>query len=93
MAQVYRTLRVAPAGEGVLSVVIDAPPMTLIGPELPETGPATHENRSQPSSYDPPYGTAATISTVLARPFGSQKVAFSPTSLPVMAAPSGERGE
>jgi enoyl-CoA hydratase/carnithine racemase len=34
MAQVYRTLRVAPADEGVLGVVIDAPPMNLIGPEL-----------------------------------------------------------
>jgi len=34
MTQVYRTLRVAPDGEGVLSVVIDAPPMNLIGPEL-----------------------------------------------------------
>jgi enoyl-CoA hydratase/carnithine racemase len=34
MTQVYRTLRVAPAGEGVLGVVVDAPPMNLIGPEL-----------------------------------------------------------
>jgi enoyl-CoA hydratase/carnithine racemase len=34
MAQVYRTLRVAPTDEGVLGVVIDAPPMNLIGPEL-----------------------------------------------------------
>ena len=34
MTQVYRTLRVAPSDEGVLSVVIDAPPMNLIGPEL-----------------------------------------------------------
>jgi enoyl-CoA hydratase/carnithine racemase len=34
MTQVYRTLRVAPAGVGVLSVVVDAPPMNLIGPEL-----------------------------------------------------------
>ena len=34
MSQVYRTLRVAPSDEGVLSVVIDAPPMNLIGPEL-----------------------------------------------------------
>jgi enoyl-CoA hydratase/carnithine racemase len=34
MAQAYRTLRVAPSGEGVLGVVIDAPPMNLIGPEL-----------------------------------------------------------
>ena len=34
MAQVYRTLRLAPADEGVLGVVIDAPPMNLIGPEL-----------------------------------------------------------
>jgi hypothetical protein len=34
MPQEYRTLRVAPAGEGVLSVVIDVPPMNLIGPEL-----------------------------------------------------------
>ena len=33
-AEVYRTLRVAPACPGVLSVVIDAPPMNLIGPEL-----------------------------------------------------------
>ena len=33
MAQAYRTLRVAPADEGVLGVVIDAPPMNLIGPE------------------------------------------------------------
>lgn len=34
MGQTYRTLRVAPAGAGVLSVVLDAPPMNLIGPEL-----------------------------------------------------------
>jgi enoyl-CoA hydratase/carnithine racemase len=34
MTQVYRTLRVAPSDEGVLGVVIDAPPMNLIGPEL-----------------------------------------------------------
>jgi enoyl-CoA hydratase/carnithine racemase len=34
MAQAYRTLRVAPTDEGVLGVVIDAPPMNLIGPEL-----------------------------------------------------------
>jgi hypothetical protein len=29
---VYRTLRVAPAGEAVLGVVIDAPPMNLSDP-------------------------------------------------------------
>jgi enoyl-CoA hydratase/carnithine racemase len=34
MTQVYSTLRVAPSDEGVLGVVIDAPPMNLIGPEL-----------------------------------------------------------
>jgi enoyl-CoA hydratase/carnithine racemase len=34
MTQVYRTLRVAPSDEGVLGVMIDAPPMNLIGPEL-----------------------------------------------------------
>jgi hypothetical protein len=34
MSQVYRTLRVAPSDEGVLRVVLDAPPMNLIGPEL-----------------------------------------------------------
>src|ERR1700756_2156975 len=34
MTQVYRTLRVAPSDTGVLGVVIDAPPMNLIGPEL-----------------------------------------------------------
>jgi len=34
MTQVYRTLRIAPGDEGVLGVVIDAPPMNLIGPEL-----------------------------------------------------------
>src|SRR5437763_4153049 len=34
MVQVYRTLRVADSDENVLSVVIDAPPMNLIGPEL-----------------------------------------------------------
>ena len=34
MTQTYRTLRVAPSDEGVLGVVIDAPPMNLIGPEL-----------------------------------------------------------
>src|ERR1700726_182058 len=34
MTQVYRTLRVAPTDKGVLSVVIDAPPMNLVGPEL-----------------------------------------------------------
>ena len=34
MTQVYRTLRVAASDEGVLGVVIDAPPMNLIGPEL-----------------------------------------------------------
>jgi hypothetical protein len=30
----YRTLRVAVSDIGVLSVVIEAPPMNLIGPEL-----------------------------------------------------------
>src|SRR6202012_2356938 len=34
MAPVYRTLRVAPGDDGVLGVMIDAPPMNLIGPEL-----------------------------------------------------------
>jgi enoyl-CoA hydratase/carnithine racemase len=34
MIQSYDTLRVAPTDEGVLAVVIDAPPMNLIGPEL-----------------------------------------------------------
>jgi len=34
MTQTYRTLRVARSDEGVLGVVIDAPPMSLIGPEL-----------------------------------------------------------
>ena len=34
MSHTYRTLRVAHPDEGVLSVVIDAPPMNLIGPEL-----------------------------------------------------------
>ena len=34
MTQLYRTLRVAPSDKGVLGVVIDAPPMNLIGPEL-----------------------------------------------------------
>ena len=34
MTQMYRTLRVARIDGGVLSVVIDAPPMNLIGPEL-----------------------------------------------------------
>jgi hypothetical protein len=34
MTQTFRTMRVAGAEEGVLSVVIDAPPMNLIGPEL-----------------------------------------------------------
>ena len=32
--QAYSTLRVAPSDDGVLGVVIDAPPMNLIGPEL-----------------------------------------------------------
>ena len=34
MTQTYRALRVAPSDDGVLGVVIDAPPMNLIGPEL-----------------------------------------------------------
>ncbi len=34
MSQTYRTLRVARSDEGVLTVVIDVPPMNLIGPEL-----------------------------------------------------------
>ena len=34
MTQTYRTLRVARSDEGVLNVVIDAPPMNLIRPEL-----------------------------------------------------------
>jgi enoyl-CoA hydratase/carnithine racemase len=34
MTQTYRTLRVGRSDAGVLSVVIDAPPMNLIGPEL-----------------------------------------------------------
>ena len=32
--QAYSTLRVAPSNDGVLGVVMDAPPMNLIGPEL-----------------------------------------------------------
>jgi hypothetical protein len=34
VTQSYRTLRVTGSDGGVLSVVIDAPPMNLIGPEL-----------------------------------------------------------
>ena len=34
MTQTYRMLRVARSDEGVLSVVIDAPPLNLIGPEM-----------------------------------------------------------
>ena len=34
MTQTYRRLRVAPSDDGVLSVVIDAPPLNLIGPNL-----------------------------------------------------------
>src|SRR5690349_175207 len=34
MTQAYRTLRVTRIDEGVANVVIDAPPMNLIGPEL-----------------------------------------------------------
>jgi enoyl-CoA hydratase/carnithine racemase len=34
MGQEYRTLRVTPGEDGVLGVVIDAPPMNLIGPDL-----------------------------------------------------------
>ena len=34
MIQTYRTLRVSVGEDGVLSVVINAPPMNLIGPEL-----------------------------------------------------------
>ena len=34
MTDTYRTLRVAQSDEGVVRVVIDAPPMNLIGPEL-----------------------------------------------------------
>src|SRR3979411_3203437 len=34
MNQSYHTLRVARSDQGVLTVVIDAPPMNLIGPEL-----------------------------------------------------------
>ena len=34
MTDRYRTLRVARTDEGVVRVVIDAPPMNLIGPEL-----------------------------------------------------------
>ena len=32
--QAFSTLRVAPGDAGVLGVMIDAPPMNLIGPEL-----------------------------------------------------------
>ena len=38
MTQVYRTLRVTAADRGVLGVVMDAPPMNLIGPNWCETG-------------------------------------------------------
>ncbi len=33
MSQTYRTLRVARSDQGVLTVVIDVPPMNLIGPD------------------------------------------------------------
>ena len=33
MSQAYKKLRVARSDEGVVSVLIDAPPMNLIGPE------------------------------------------------------------
>jgi hypothetical protein len=36
MAQEYRTPRAAPSDKGVLSVVIDAPPMNLIGRKYSE---------------------------------------------------------
>jgi len=34
MIQMYRTLHVTESEKGVLSMVIDAPPMNLIGPGL-----------------------------------------------------------
>jgi hypothetical protein len=34
MTQAYSTLRVAPGDDGVLGVVMEAPPMNLIGPDL-----------------------------------------------------------
>ena len=46
MIQTYPTLRVAVAEDGVLSVVIDAPPTNLIGPELVRNRVAGR--RSQP---------------------------------------------
>jgi hypothetical protein len=68
MTQVYRTLRVAPSGKGVVGVVIDAPPMNLIGPELVrdlvmligelESGQDT-SRRSPPTRCDLPSGCSA----------------------------------
>src|SRR5450755_2254904 len=43
--------------------------------------------------YISPYGTASRISTVAARPLGSVYVAISPTFLPEIALPRGDRGE
>jgi enoyl-CoA hydratase/carnithine racemase len=34
MSTTYQTLRIGDDGEGVVTVVIDAPPTNLIGPEL-----------------------------------------------------------
>ena len=58
MTQVYRTLRVAPGDEGVLGVVIDAPPMNLIGPELVRDlvsliGPGPHGRPVRPGAAYP----------------------------------------
>jgi enoyl-CoA hydratase/carnithine racemase len=61
--QPYRTLRVTKTDEGVLSVVIDAPPMNLIGPELVrdlvgllgEVGSGQHARVMVLESADPEY--------------------------------------
>jgi hypothetical protein len=66
-----------------------------IAPPASAQGAWRHACRQAPFclSQAPPYGTASTISTLVERPFGSEKVAFSPIFLPMIADPSGDFGE
>ncbi len=65
-------------------------PIDVYSPKSPLGSAITGKKVGESATYSLPNGRS---STVALRPFGSEYVAFSPTFLPLIALPSGERGE